>query len=108
MSRLFIALLGAVLVVSAGCKHDDNDNDMHHGKDAKMMSADVCSHCPGVQHGTADGKCEKCGMDVSQNMKNASSAKMMSADACSHCPGVQKATADGKCPVCGADVSSKK
>jgi hypothetical protein len=66
MSRFFVAVLGAVLAVGFGCqsKHDESDHhDMKHDN-AKMMSADACSHCAGVQKATADGKCPVCGMQV--------------------------------------------
>jgi hypothetical protein len=80
------AAFAMLLVGAVGCqKHDAM------GDSPKMMSADVCPHCPGVQKATADGKCEMCGAKV--------------ADACPTCPGVQVATADGKCPMCGAKVA---
>jgi hypothetical protein len=116
MRTLLAVVVCTLLVAAAGCKSED-----HHMKSDKSMdrsptmgAMDVCPHCAGVQHGTADGKCESCGMKLSavdRNMKSTADAdtKAHSAaaqvDACSHCPGVQVATADGKCPVCGAQVA---
>src|SRR4051794_31335645 len=79
MSRFFLAVLGAVLAVGMGCsnKHDKSDAQMMKHDDAKMMSADACPHCPGVQKATADGKCPICGMQVG-DMKKASSSDMRS------------------------------
>src|SRR3712207_6690373 len=94
MSRFLVAVLGALLVVNVGCQNKGS------GDDAKMMSNDVCTMCPGVQKATADGKCPGCGMKLTD-------AKMMSADACPHCPGVQKASADGKCAQCEAKKAAK-
>ncbi len=66
MSKLFVALLGVVLVAGFGCH--DKDNDMDHNKDKTMSSSkaemDDCAHCPGVQHANADGTCPMCKMKV--------------------------------------------
>jgi hypothetical protein len=94
MSKVLAAIFGSLLVVVVGCQHD---NDSSNKGDAMKASADVCSHCAGVQKATADGKCEACGAKVS-------AASSSSADVCSHCPGVQVATSDGKCPKCGMEV----
>ena len=51
------AVVGALFVVgckSESMKHDDMKHD--------SMSMDACSHCPGVQTATAEGKCPMCGM----------------------------------------------
>ena len=77
-----IVMVAGLAVV--GCTHDDDKM----GSSKKTMSGDVCSHCPGVQTATADGKCSACGMKL--------------ADACEKCPGTQTVTADGKCSGCGA------
>ncbi len=90
MSRLFVAVLGALLMVAAGCESSNSKQ----GDDAKMMSADACPACPGVQKANADGKCDMC------EAKKAGKSSAAGADACSHCAGVQTATADGKCPAC--------
>jgi hypothetical protein len=56
---LCLAALAAMLSIGAvGCKSDNS----HSSDDPKMMSADACSHCPGKQTATADGKCPVCGM----------------------------------------------
>src|SRR5688572_5155163 len=106
MSRFLVAVLGALLIVGFGCQDKSHDHSSSKSGDAMKASADVCSHCPGVQKGTADGKCEKCGMKVSA-ASEAGSAVTAGADVCTHCPGAQTATADGKCPACGAAVAAK-
>ena len=63
MRKAIFGCLVAVLFVGTGCQ--DNNSKTNSG-DPKMMSADVCPHCPGVQTGTADGKCEKCGAPVTK------------------------------------------
>ena len=96
MSRFLVAVLGALLVVSAGCQMSGEAEVGGGGRGgAQMMSTDACPHCQGAQTLKADGTCPKCGM-------NMSNAKMMSADACPHCTGIQTATADGKCAECEA------
>lgn len=62
MRKAIFGCLAAVLFVGTGCQ--DNGKMNNNNGDPKMMSADVCPHCAGVQTGTADGKCEKCGMPV--------------------------------------------
>src|SRR4051812_29592548 len=90
MKRLMVAVLAAALFTVVGCQKKATDDT----GDPKMMSGDACTHCPGVQKATADGKCPECGMAVKDpNM-------MSSMDVCDKCPGVQTANADGKCPVC--------
>ena len=69
-----------LLIGLVGCQHDKDS----HG-DAKKASADVCSHCPGVQKADVEGKCPVC------NAK--ADATKAGADVCAHCPGVQVATA---------------
>ena len=95
MSRLLVAVLGAVLMVAAGCESSGNKKD----GDAKMMSADACPMCEGVQKANAEGKCDMCEAKKSNMSKMGAGAA--GADACPHCAGVQTATADGKCPKCG-------
>lgn len=98
MSRLLVAVLGALLVVSVGCQNSGGSAD------AKMMSSgDVCAKCEGVQNANADGKCALC--EAKKAGKSSATGAGASMDACSHCPGVQTATADGKCPKCGVAVT---
>ena len=100
MSRFLVAVLGALLVVSAGCQNKGE------GTDAKMMSSgDVCAKCEGVQQANADGKCAMC--EAKKSGKSSSTGAGASLDACSHCQGVQTATADGKCPKCGMAVAAQ-
>lgn len=84
MIRTWLAcvVVAAVAMVGAGCQKDHD-----HSNDKMAGAGDVCAHCPGYQKGTADGKCESCGMKL--------------VDYCPKCAGYQTATADGKCPVCG-------
>ena len=93
MSRLFVAVLGALLMVAAGCESSSSKQDG--GSGAKMMSTDACPACPGVQKANANGKCDMC------EAKKSGTSSAAGADACSHCAGVQTASADGKCPACG-------
>lgn len=61
MKVLFAVLaVGVLSLAGVGCQ------DKHHMKssDPQTMSADVCSHCPGVQTLKADGTCSGCGMKV--------------------------------------------
>lgn len=53
-----LALVGFIGVV--GCKSESTMSD----KKMDTMAMDACSHCPGVQTMTADGKCPACGMAV--------------------------------------------
>jgi uncharacterized paraquat-inducible protein A len=62
---LAVLAVGAVLAFS-GCKDHDKDMDHDNMQTQKMSSDDVCAHCPGVQHATADGKCPVCGAKVSK------------------------------------------
>ena len=52
----FAVVLGLGVV---GCHHDHHDMS-----DSKSMSADACSHCPGIQTATPEGTCPVCGMKV--------------------------------------------
>jgi uncharacterized lipoprotein NlpE involved in copper resistance len=97
MSKLLVAVLGALLVVMVGCQNKQGD-------DAQMMSADACPACEGVQKATADGKCAAC---EAKKAKAEATGAGASADACAHCAGVQTVTADGKCSACGAEVAAK-
>ena len=95
MGRLFVAVLSALLLVSVGCQNGSDKSDAKRSGDAMKASADACTHCPGVQKATSDGKCPVCGMDVSKGAQSAADK-----DICTHCAGVQTANAEGKCPVC--------
>ena len=66
MRTLFAAFACCMLVASVGC-NKNKSTDQHHmsSSSQQMASMDVCPHCAGVQHGTADGKCEICGRPVS-------------------------------------------
>jgi uncharacterized paraquat-inducible protein A len=66
---LTATLLVAALCVMTGCKSKDCCGKCTKPAGATTMAGadvDVCSHCPGVQHATADGKCEKCGMALAK------------------------------------------
>ncbi len=58
MFRLFAPVFAGLLLL--GCQQDKNA-DMASSKDPNNTMADVCPTCPGVQHATADGVCERCG-----------------------------------------------
>jgi len=64
MGRLLGCLLFAIALSAIGCSsHDkcDKCTTKPSTTDAKMMStSDACSHCPGVQTATTDGKCPVC------------------------------------------------
>jgi hypothetical protein len=62
-----------MLVAAVGCDKNKNHDHMSKStmKDNTMASMDVCPHCAGVQHGTADGKCEVCGMPITKANMNA-------------------------------------
>jgi hypothetical protein len=62
MSKFAGILILGVLFAMSGCKDHDKDTTT---TDAKMMSADACAACPGVQTATADGHCPVCGAKVS-------------------------------------------
>jgi hypothetical protein len=90
--RLFLCSMVCVAMLAlVGCKNDGSGTK---SSNPQMMSNDACSHCPGVQTMTTDGKCPSCGMKVDKN------AQMMSTDGCPKCPGVQTLSADGKCSMC--------
>jgi hypothetical protein len=93
MSRILVAVFGALLMVSVGCQHDEK----HGGSGHAGKTADACTHCPGVQKATADGKCPVCAKSVSA----------AGSDECPACPGTQVASADSKCPGCGAAIAKK-
>jgi hypothetical protein len=117
MRTLFAVVLCSLLALAVGCKSDDNG--MNNGSKDKM-AMDACPHCPGVQHLTADGKCENCKMKMSDaatpaqkmaaktttDVDTKAHSAAGSVDACAHCAGSQTATADGKCPVCGMKVAT--
>lgn len=94
MTRLMFALMAAMFLM-VGCHNMKKDGCCSGDKAMRttavdMSKVDVCAHCPGVQHLTADGKCEGC--------------KMAVADVCPMCPGVQVKLADGGCSGCGCKV----
>ena len=112
MRRLLVAALSAFVFMAVGCQSDGGSGDKMSSKssgDAMKASADACSHCPGVQKATADGKCPMCGMKMSAAHGTGAHGDAMkaSADACAMCPGTQTASADGKCPGCGMEVAKK-
>jgi uncharacterized paraquat-inducible protein A len=63
---LAVLAVGAVLSFGSGCKDQNHDMDHDSTHTQKMSSDDVCTHCAGVQHATADGKCPECGMKVNK------------------------------------------
>jgi len=70
MRTLFAAVACCMLVAALGCdKNKNKDMDKSTMKHETMASMDVCPHCPGVQHGTADGKCEVCGAPITKPAK---------------------------------------
>lgn len=87
MIRLMIGILTAALFVTGcdACKSCLSGDKPATGA-ISAKEVDVCPMCPGVQHMTADGKCDKCGMAIH--------------DDCPNCPGIQMKTADGTCPMC--------
>jgi hypothetical protein len=69
MSRILVAVFGAMLVAAVGCQNEDKHDDMKSSSSSAMKSsssADVCAHCPGVQTATADGKCSACGAELAK------------------------------------------
>lgn len=63
--RKSIAVLAVGFLLAVGCKdmngRDDMNNSSTSSEPKKMMAADACPRCPGVQTATADGKCPSCG-----------------------------------------------
>ena len=70
MNKLFVAALGVVLLVGAGCQRDGGaSGDMETTttrteRTSTMQGADDCTHCSGVQTARADGSCPQCGAKV--------------------------------------------
>ena len=75
MNKLFVAALGAVLLVGVGCQKDrSTDSEMNGGTSSTTTmrtettgtagGVDDCAMCDGVQHATADGTCPQCGMKL--------------------------------------------
>jgi hypothetical protein len=69
MKTVLIAALGAVLLVGAGCRKDNNEMDdgdstMQTERSTTMSGADDCAMCEGNQKATATGKCPQCGMTL--------------------------------------------
>src|SRR5687768_15633403 len=102
VSRLLVAVVAMFAMAAVGCQKDDDMKASGRPapvgeKDAGVSGAgkDVCTHCPGIQKATADGKCEMC---VEKGAKGK--------DVCTHCEGIQEANADGQCPVCTAKKAS--
>jgi hypothetical protein len=65
MGRLYLGVVvtfAAILApVAGGCSHTDGKNS---SGGAITAAQDACSHCPGIQKATADGRCPECGMQV--------------------------------------------
>ncbi len=70
MSKFAIMILCGLMFVTVGCKKDHMDDDDMNGSmsgsssstsSMKSGGADACTHCPGHQTATADGKCPGCG-----------------------------------------------
>ncbi len=62
MFKRFSLLAVVSLLCVVGCKSDSEMDHDHRMKD--KVSMDACSHCPGNQTATAEGKCPTCGMPV--------------------------------------------
>jgi len=56
----------AAVVVSSLCLVGCHNKDDNMSNEPKKMSMDACSHCPGDQTVTADGKCSGCGAAVNK------------------------------------------
>jgi rubrerythrin len=73
--RNLIALVSiSAACLIGGCRSDDGHS--HKGTHAKQsptqaqqqtVAKDMCTHCPGLQTATADGKCPSCGMVMSKS-----------------------------------------
>lgn len=67
MRKWVTPLLVVAALLLVGCENMNRD-DTHHSSSPttqpRMMSADACPHCPGVQTATTDGKCPKCRMKM--------------------------------------------
>jgi hypothetical protein len=61
--KLVLSLCTVALLAfaSTGCKDNMHDDNMR--RDSMGMK-DACSHCPGMQTATTDGKCPVCGAKV--------------------------------------------
>ena len=74
MSKLFVAALGAVLLVGVGCQKDrsadaevsgtTSTTTMRTESTGTSSGTDDCAMCDGVQHARADGTCPQCGMKL--------------------------------------------
>ena len=65
MRNILIVAFGLTMTAGLGCQDNKNQDSMSHKQDKASMSAgDACTHCPGVQTATADGKCSMCKMDL--------------------------------------------
>jgi hypothetical protein len=59
----YMALCAMVAALSiVGCKANSNCCKTCKAPSEVKAGTDVCTHCPGVQTATADGKCSGCGM----------------------------------------------
>jgi len=54
----------ALFLAVSGCQKKSDTMESESNQNPKMMSADDCTHCAGVQHAKADGTCPQCGMKV--------------------------------------------
>lgn len=61
MKRVLLAAFVVSSLCFVGCKSDDKDEM---SSEPKKMSIDACSHCPGEQTVTAEGKCSGCNAPV--------------------------------------------
>ena len=71
MSKLFIAVLGAAMLLGVGCQKDRNADTngsttttMRTETTGTASGHDDCAMCDGVQVANADGTCPKCGHKV--------------------------------------------
>ena len=64
-----VAVSCCMLVAAVGCNKNKDKEMTSSTNSPTMASMDVCSHCPGAQHGTADGKCEVCGTKLAAPAK---------------------------------------
>ena len=67
MNKLWIAAMGAALLVGVGCQKDhadDGDVTVRTESTTTAPGTDDCAMCEGTQHARADGTCPQCGMKV--------------------------------------------
>jgi uncharacterized paraquat-inducible protein A len=67
MRRFLIACFAvASLSLVVGCQNKDQGS-MSNTKSSEMKGMDECSHCAGVQHANAEGKCPMCQMPLTKS-----------------------------------------